>query len=511
MVARAQCVLLLAAAATLVVGCAGFQAPIDPDDYPHPPPGLRIAVTSVCMGVRYVAAARVLNVNLRRVGYTGDYVVIVDSSISRSQRKMMDHEGIVVKTIADIQEDIDGEWSNVSSRGDFRYNKIMIWGLIGYDRVLYLDLDVVVLESLNVWFHCPTEICVTHDTVSVLAANTGVISFVPSVERLRSMAASVSRIWSYDDADQGFMNHFYGFNDTLFLARNSHVSGASYVRIDLGNGKGMRYLGRPIIFHVTLPKTWHYSIGETPFYTKLWREYRTELEDGGFDDEIVHAMVHNSAVGAGLLLGCAALLVVHDLWLFRLVGPRPFRLSGLFLAVFFLIFSLILRTYIVFSAAFFREYVVRLHTAGAFLCALLLWTVFVARRDRILFCTEWWLLVLLAVSLNAVPVPEVSLGPPLHSSMRMVLGDIIGFQTLFSLEAIFFFSSVIIGAVALIIASTARDGDPLLDRPGGSWNMGIITVVTHGCCACFRPRPTRARMQHSRSAVGVNYHRVPAL
>jgi hypothetical protein len=475
-------------------GCVGFQAPIDPDDYPDLPAGLRVATVSFCFGTRFPTAARVMNINLHEVGYGGDFVLIVDSSVDDSQKRLMEEEGIKVVEISALKARIPGgHASHIGKNMDHRYKKLFVWMLTEYDRVVYLDLDIVVLESLNVWFHCPTEVCVTHDYFSVMAANTGVISFVPSAERFSSMMSLVGSVHSYDSADQGFLNHFYGFNDTTFLARNSHISSWSFGRIYVGEGD-LEYLGKPMLIHVAGSKWWHFAFGEYPLVGHRWARYRARLSDGGVDSQLQSTMATNSAVALVAVALSAGGLVLHDCFLMRRIGPRHCRL-GVFPTVALVLFvSFMGRLWIMVHDSFFVDWIVRFHMAAAYLCIVFVGSAVAARRAHILRSWWWWVLVTAGLIVSTVPVSRVDFAPRVWYQFLSWV-SIFGLHSLTSLDLLAHYLGIAMGGLAVALAGTAL-GEldiPSGDRPVCGLSIATLDLTWRCCTRRAKHRPRRPK------------------
>eukprot|EP00568_Trieres_chinensis_P019102 CAMPEP_0183322362 /NCGR_PEP_ID=MMETSP0160_2-20130417/71433_1 /TAXON_ID=2839 ORGANISM="Odontella Sinensis, Strain Grunow 1884" /NCGR_SAMPLE_ID=MMETSP0160_2 /ASSEMBLY_ACC=CAM_ASM_000250 /LENGTH=264 /DNA_ID=CAMNT_0025489511 /DNA_START=41 /DNA_END=835 /DNA_ORIENTATION=- len=106
----------------------------------------------------------------------------------------------------------------------WNYNKLWVWSLTDYERVVYLDSDMLILGDINhmfdfdVWTEPGTEANDTHrnfaaasDTIPPDKFNSGVMVLRPSNETFHDMrdAALSGRLTSYNNGDQGFLNAYF--------------------------------------------------------------------------------------------------------------------------------------------------------------------------------------------------------------------------------------------------------------------------------------------------------------
>ncbi|KAK0519289.1 glycogenin glucosyltransferase [Tilletia horrida] len=89
-------------------------------------------------------------------------------------------------------------------------SKLHAWRLTQYEKVVFLDADTLVLQPLSHLFHLATNFAAAPDIGWPDAFNSGVLVLKPSLDtfsRIRSFAAETG---SWDGADQGLLNEFYG-------------------------------------------------------------------------------------------------------------------------------------------------------------------------------------------------------------------------------------------------------------------------------------------------------------
>jgi len=98
----------------------------------------------------------------------------------------------------------------VPSWGD--YTKLRIWELVDYARVLYLDADMLVMDSIDHLFSKDLgdlKLAAAPDVYPPDKFNAGLLLIQPGQALFDSLLATVGSIASYDGGDTGFLNaHF---------------------------------------------------------------------------------------------------------------------------------------------------------------------------------------------------------------------------------------------------------------------------------------------------------------
>jgi lipopolysaccharide biosynthesis glycosyltransferase len=94
------------------------------------------------------------------------------------------------------------------------YGKLNVFNLICYDKVVYLDADMVICESLQELFQRPHLSAVTAGSLvpcnsSWKDLNSGLMVIQPDKELFEEMLSKVSILPSSTKGDQGFLHSFY--------------------------------------------------------------------------------------------------------------------------------------------------------------------------------------------------------------------------------------------------------------------------------------------------------------
>jgi hypothetical protein len=88
--------------------------------------------------------------------------------------------------------------------------KLHAWRLTGYDKVVYLDADILVLRPLTHLFSISSALAASPDIGWPDSFNTGVMVLTPSLTTFSAMREFAVQRGSWDGADQGLLNDFYG-------------------------------------------------------------------------------------------------------------------------------------------------------------------------------------------------------------------------------------------------------------------------------------------------------------
>lgn len=96
-------------------------------------------------------------------------------------------------------------------------NKLHIWTWTQYEKIVFIDADVLCKGSFSELFQMPGDIAAAPDVWwNILVDskfNSGVIVIRPNLEEFRSLFKAVSdpKMHSPNDADQAFLNNYYQF------------------------------------------------------------------------------------------------------------------------------------------------------------------------------------------------------------------------------------------------------------------------------------------------------------
>ncbi|KAF8365240.1 hypothetical protein HHK36_020037 [Tetracentron sinense] len=89
---------------------------------------------------------------------------------------------------------------------EYNYSKFRLWQLTYYDKIIFIDSDIVVLRNLDILFHFP-QMSATGNDGSIF--NSGVMAIEPSECTFQILMDQRKKIISYNGGDQGFLNEVF--------------------------------------------------------------------------------------------------------------------------------------------------------------------------------------------------------------------------------------------------------------------------------------------------------------
>lgn len=150
----------------------------------------------------YVCGAIAAAQSIRLAGSTRDLVILVDETISDYHRSGLEAAGWKIRTIQRIrnpkaEKDAYNEWN---------YSKFRLWQLTDYDKIIFIDADLLVLRNIDFLFGMP-EISATGNNGSLF--NSGVMVVEPSNCTFQLLMDHINEIESYNGGDQGYLNEIF--------------------------------------------------------------------------------------------------------------------------------------------------------------------------------------------------------------------------------------------------------------------------------------------------------------
>ncbi|KAI9113733.1 hypothetical protein K1719_014984 [Acacia pycnantha] len=150
----------------------------------------------------YVCGAIAAAQSIRMSGSTRDLVILVDETISGYHGSGLEAAGWKVRTIQRIrnpqaEKDAYNEWN---------YSKFRLWQLTDYDKIIFIDADLLILRNLDFLFGMP-EITATGNNATLF--NSGVMVIEPSNCTFQLLMDHINEIESYNGGDQGYLNEIF--------------------------------------------------------------------------------------------------------------------------------------------------------------------------------------------------------------------------------------------------------------------------------------------------------------
>ncbi|KAK4434443.1 UDP-glucuronate:xylan alpha-glucuronosyltransferase 2 [Sesamum alatum] len=150
----------------------------------------------------YVCGAITLAQSLLQTRTRRDLILLLDTSISQPNRDALSRAGWKLRFIKRIRN----PRAEKNSYNEYNYSKFRLWQLTDYDKIIFIDSDIVVLRNLDVLFHFP-QMSATGNDGSIF--NSGVMVIEPSNCTFRMLMHRRNEIVSYNGGDQGYLNEVF--------------------------------------------------------------------------------------------------------------------------------------------------------------------------------------------------------------------------------------------------------------------------------------------------------------
>nr|XP_027103286.1 putative UDP-glucuronate:xylan alpha-glucuronosyltransferase 5 [Coffea arabica] len=188
----------------------------------------------------YLCGAIVLGQSIINSKSKKDMILLADSSISSESSKALRHAGWKIKRIERIKSPNAGK----NAYNKYNYSKLRIWLLTEYDKVMFIDSDMLVFQNLDEFFLYP-QLSAAENNRHIF--NSGVMLIEPSRCTFETMMEKRFTIVSYNGGDQGFLNEIFRWwhrwpNKANFLKDFSNIDcGPDHLYPK--NTHAMHYLG----------------------------------------------------------------------------------------------------------------------------------------------------------------------------------------------------------------------------------------------------------------------------
>ncbi|CDY28292.1 BnaC03g66670D [Brassica napus] len=144
----------------------------------------------------YVCGAITLAQSLLKTNTKRDLILLHDDSISITKLRALAAAGWKLRRILRIRNPL----AEKDSYNEYNYSKFRLWQLTDYDKVVFIDADIIVLLNLDLLFHFPQMSATGND---VWIFNSGVMVIEPSNCTFSTIMSQRNDIVSYNGGDQG--------------------------------------------------------------------------------------------------------------------------------------------------------------------------------------------------------------------------------------------------------------------------------------------------------------------
>ncbi|KAF5192985.1 Hexosyltransferase [Thalictrum thalictroides] len=150
----------------------------------------------------YVCGAIVLAQSIIQSNSTKDLVLLADKSIRKKSRQALKAAGWKIKIIERIQS----PYAKRGAYNEWNYSKLRIWQLSAYDKIIFIDSDLIILKNIDKFFLYPQLSAIGNDK---LLFNSGIMLVEPSECVFKRLMKEMYTLISYNDGDQGFLNEAF--------------------------------------------------------------------------------------------------------------------------------------------------------------------------------------------------------------------------------------------------------------------------------------------------------------
>jgi len=172
----------------------------------------------------YLIAVLKLRCSLKRVASIRPLVVFYHN-ISQATLTTLHSYGLQTKTIKLLSYP-----NYFAKRFSTNWSKLRFWEMVEYDRIVYLDSDMIVLQNIDPLFSLPAPFAVPPDNERYACGGpmgfnqAGLLVITPCVETYQQMIAIIETNTTLQfrnsDAEQGFLNYY--FQNTRILLPSTY-------------------------------------------------------------------------------------------------------------------------------------------------------------------------------------------------------------------------------------------------------------------------------------------------
>ena len=157
----------------------------------------------------YALAVRVWAKSLFAHGIKQDVIILVSENVRESTKAQFREIGCQLREIKNIEnpykKDADRRRS-YKNHFEYTLNKLYVWNMLDYDRVIYMDADNIFFHNIDSLFNCG-HFCAVY--MNPCNFHTGLFVVTPNNDTYNDLLKSLATLPSYDGADQGFLVAYF--------------------------------------------------------------------------------------------------------------------------------------------------------------------------------------------------------------------------------------------------------------------------------------------------------------
>lgn len=193
-------------------------------DYSTTPRRHRYAITSSVQTSAYTYIAMTLGYSINRHNdldaLNTEMVLLVrtegEDALSPQNITNLQKVGWKTKVVSDLE--FDGvNTTDIRAWHRHNFNKLHLWTWTQYEKVIFIDADIICKGSISDLFKMPGDLAASSDVwwnaITDTRFNSGVLMLRPNMEEFRILSKAVSDPQMHEpwEADQAFLNNFYRY------------------------------------------------------------------------------------------------------------------------------------------------------------------------------------------------------------------------------------------------------------------------------------------------------------
>ncbi|KAI4301799.1 hypothetical protein L6164_035043 [Bauhinia variegata] len=179
------------------------QSTLEKLNYTTPIPKVAY-VTVLHSSETYVCGAIALAQSIRQTNSTKDLLLLADNSIGPKSIKALKAAGWKIKRIQRILN----PYAQKHAYNKWNYTKLRIWQLTRYDKVVFIDADLIILKNIDHLFFYPQLSAAPNDNTLF---NSGLMVIEPSMCMFEDLMVKAFKVKSYNGGDQGLLNEIFAW------------------------------------------------------------------------------------------------------------------------------------------------------------------------------------------------------------------------------------------------------------------------------------------------------------
>ncbi|GER25808.1 plant glycogenin-like starch initiation protein [Striga asiatica] len=193
----------------------------------------------------YVCGAIVLAQSIIQSNSTKDLILLADDKISPQSINALRAAGWQTKLIQRIRS----PYSKQNTYNEWNYSKLRIWQLTQYEKIIFIDSDLIVNTNLDKFFTYPQLTAAGNYQKHFF--NSGLMIVEPSECAFETLVKKMTVVESYNGGDQGFLNEMFAWWHRLPAQTN-------YLKVFVDDKDRLHYVDRKYVFavHYTGLKPW---------------------------------------------------------------------------------------------------------------------------------------------------------------------------------------------------------------------------------------------------------------